>query len=77
MLLQIQSHNGWDTPFRPLSSPTYRSMARSILQAEKACIKVAIVGGGMCGMACAIALARNGVEVEIYEAAVCQAYQRI
>jgi NADPH-dependent glutamate synthase beta subunit-like oxidoreductase len=32
--------------------------------------KVAIVGGGMCGLVCAIGLQKAGIEVEIYEAAV-------
>lgn len=38
--------------------------------------KVAIVGGGMCGLACAIGLTRAGVDVEIFEAAVSEAIQR-
>lgn len=33
-------------------------------------LKVAIVGGGMCGLACAVGLKNAGVEVDIYEAAV-------
>lgn len=32
--------------------------------------KVAIVGGGMCGLAVAVGLAQGGIDVEIYEAAV-------
>ena len=31
---------------------------------------VAIVGGGLCGLACAIALLKEGVDVHVYEAAV-------
>ncbi|KIP03927.1 hypothetical protein PHLGIDRAFT_495217 [Phlebiopsis gigantea 11061_1 CR5-6] len=31
--------------------------------------KVAIVGGGLCGLACAIALLKDGVDVDVYEAA--------
>ncbi|KAI0077462.1 FAD/NAD(P)-binding domain-containing protein [Panus rudis PR-1116 ss-1] len=31
--------------------------------------RVAVVGGGVCGLACAIALARDGVPVEIFESA--------
>ncbi|KAJ3489228.1 hypothetical protein NLI96_g2278 [Meripilus lineatus] len=31
--------------------------------------KVAIVGGGVCGLTCAVALAREGVPVEVFEAA--------
>ncbi|OCH96428.1 FAD/NAD(P)-binding domain-containing protein [Obba rivulosa] len=31
--------------------------------------KVAIVGGGVCGLTCAVALARSGVSVELFEAA--------
>jgi len=30
---------------------------------------VAIVGGGMCGLACAIALTRSGIKVDVFEAA--------
>lgn len=33
-------------------------------------LKVAVVGGGVCGLTCAIGLAKNGVNVEVYEAAV-------
>lgn len=33
---------------------------------------VAIVGGGLCGLACAIALLKEGVDVHVYEAAVRQ-----
>lgn len=32
--------------------------------------KVAIVGGGMCGLAVAVGLGQGGIDVEIYEAAV-------
>ena len=34
-------------------------------------LKVAIIGGGMCGVACAVGLVRAGLSVEIFEAAVC------
>lgn len=33
--------------------------------------QVAIVGGGVCGLTCAIALQRAGVPVQLFEAAVC------
>lgn len=33
-------------------------------------LRVAIVGGGVSGLTCAIALARLGVDVQVYEAAV-------
>ncbi|TCD68111.1 hypothetical protein EIP91_011564 [Steccherinum ochraceum] len=32
-------------------------------------VKVAIVGGGVCGLSCAIALAKEGVPVDVFEAA--------
>ena len=32
--------------------------------------EVAIVRGGVCGLTCAISLAKNGIHAEIYEAAV-------
>ena len=32
--------------------------------------KVAIIGGGLCGLACAVGLRKAGVKVDIYEAAV-------
>ena len=32
--------------------------------------EIVIVGGGVCGLACAIALAREGIPTEVYEAAV-------
>ena len=35
-------------------------------------LKVAIVGGGFCGLTCAIALAKEGIQPEIFEAAVSQ-----
>ena len=31
---------------------------------------VAVVGGGVCGLTCAIGLAKYGVPVQVYEAAV-------
>ena len=33
-------------------------------------LKVAVVGGGMCGLAVAIGLTRGGIDVDIYESAV-------
>lgn len=38
-------------------------------KAEKG-FKVAIVGGGMIGLVCAVVLAQAGVDVEVYEATV-------
>ena len=37
-------------------------------------LQIAIVGGGVCGLTCAIALAQRGVHVEIFEAAVSFLY---
>jgi ribulose 1,5-bisphosphate synthetase/thiazole synthase len=34
-------------------------------------LDIVIVGGGICGLACAIALKHFGVEAHVYEAAVC------
>lgn len=31
---------------------------------------VAIVGGGMCGLACAVYLSRAGIKVDVFESAV-------
>ena len=39
--------------------------------------EVAIIGGGICGLACALTLAKQGVTVQIYEAAVCDVHCRI
>ena len=33
-------------------------------------LRVAIVGGGVCGLTCALALAREGIHAEVFEAAV-------
>ena len=33
-------------------------------------MQVAIVGGGVCGLTCAVALMKAGIDVQIYEAAV-------
>lgn len=33
-------------------------------------LRVAIVGGGVCGLTCALALAREGIRAEVFEAAV-------
>ncbi|KAI0361022.1 FAD/NAD-P-binding domain-containing protein [Trametes cingulata] len=38
-------------------------------QSPKKPFRVAIVGGGVCGLACAVALQRAGVSVEVFEAA--------
>ena len=35
-------------------------------------LRVAIVGGGVCGLGCAIALLKEGVDVHVYEAAVSE-----
>ena len=32
--------------------------------------KVAVIGGGVCGLACAIALQKAGISVDLFEAAV-------
>jgi salicylate hydroxylase len=32
--------------------------------------RVAIVGGGMCGLACAVGLAHRGIRADVFEAAV-------
>ena len=37
---------------------------------EKKMLRVAVVGGGVSGLTCAIALARHGIDVQVYEAAV-------
>lgn len=34
-------------------------------------LRVAVVGGGVSGLTCAIALARLGLDVQVYEGAVC------
>ena len=39
---------------------------------EKKKLRVAVVGGGVSGLTCAIALARLGLDVQVYEAAVCR-----
>ena len=33
-------------------------------------LRVAIVGGGVCGLTCALALAKEGIHAEVFEAAV-------
>lgn len=33
-------------------------------------MQVAVVGGGVCGLTCAVALMKAGIDVQIYEAAV-------
>lgn len=42
--------------------------AHSMLQSKD--FKVAIVGGGMCGLACAVGLRRAGIPVDIFESTV-------
>lgn len=37
---------------------------------ENSKVEVAIVGGGVCGLTCAVALQRAGVSVQLFEAAV-------
>ena len=34
-------------------------------------LKIVIIGGGICGVACSIALKKFGVDAHLYEAAVC------
>lgn len=51
----------------PSAEPTSRVF---IAQMASKDFKVAIVGGGLCGLACAIALLKDGVDVDVYEAAV-------
>ncbi|KAJ6546993.1 hypothetical protein B0H19DRAFT_1163405 [Mycena capillaripes] len=41
----------------------------STLKANAKDFRVAIVGGGMCGLACAVGLARKGIQADIFEAA--------
>ena len=33
-------------------------------------LKIVVIGGGVCGLACAIALQKVGLSVEVFEAAV-------
>ena len=42
---------------KPMSQPTKN-------------FQVAVIGGGVCGLACAVALHRAGVSVDVFEAAV-------
>ena len=35
-------------------------------------MRIAIIGGGVCGITCAAALAKNGINADIYEAKVCR-----
>ena len=37
-------------------------------------MKVAVVGGGVCGLTCAVALTKAGIDVQIYEAAVSKVH---
>ena len=46
------------------------SLSESQTKANLKDFTVAIVGGGLCGLACAIGLRKAGVNVHIYEAAV-------
>ena len=40
------------------------------MNGHKRPLKVAVVGGGICGLAAAIGLSRAGVDVDLYESAV-------
>jgi len=57
------------TPFKLLTTQSlYITTMPEDVQVKD--FKVALVGGGICGLTCAIALARVGVSVEVFEAAV-------
>jgi 2-polyprenyl-6-methoxyphenol hydroxylase-like FAD-dependent oxidoreductase len=38
--------------------------------------RVAIVGGGMCGLACAVGLAKRGIHTDVFEAAVSNLFNK-
>lgn len=59
---EVRSHNS-SSPFTVVMQAQQFSTPRKNLQ-------VAVVGGGVCGLVCAIALIKRGVSVQIYEAAV-------
>lgn len=39
-------------------------------QAPRKELEIAIIGGGVCGLGCAIALAQEGIVTHVYEASV-------
>lgn len=51
-----------------LSSSRHRRAPSNMQTAER--LRIAVVGGGICGLACAVALAKEGIHAEIFEAAV-------
>lgn len=48
------------------------SMARDGIRSMGGDFRVAIVGGGICGLVAAIGLNKAGIRVDIYESAVCR-----
>lgn len=46
------------------------SFAKEEMNGSDEKLKVAVVGGGMCGLAVAIGLMKAGIDVNIYEASV-------
>lgn len=45
-------------------------MSQTVSPSDLKSSTIAIVGGGVCGLACAIALAQEGISSHVYEAAV-------
>ena len=58
----------WATSFPPAHESKLALQVGPVDMSET--LRVAIVGGGVCGLTCAIALLREGVDVHVYEAAV-------
>lgn len=50
-------------------------MSSSSLPPQVKNLRVAIIGGGVCGLVCAVSLMKAGVEVQLYEASVRHRYQ--
>ena len=52
------------------SAPLNMSDSTPPMQSTKKDLRIAVVGGGLCGLICAVGLTRAGVDVQLYEAAV-------
>ena len=67
---KVPTVSAWKLTYRTLSISTIYLLTTLMSQTTQKDFKVTVIGGGVCGLACAIALQKAGITVDLFEAAV-------